>query len=115
MLSWNFLHLIRTNEISPLNLIVTIMTVNLSAVVELMVVDDMLTVPEGGMAFVCINVTNSEQMRETDIILSFSVTEGNTFTIVCPLYLLLLLTFLIINYQEKVKIIEPSIGQACLL
>ena len=55
------------------------MTVNLSAV---MIVDDLLTVSEGGMAFVCVNVTNSEQMRETDIILSFSVTEGNNFTIV---------------------------------
>ena len=90
------------------------MTVNLSAVVELMVVDDVLTVPEGGTALVCVNVTNSQQMREIDIILSFSVTEGNNFTIVCPLYLLLLLIFLIINYQEKVEIIEPSMGQACL-
>ena len=60
-----------------LNLIVTI---NLSAVVELMVVDDLLTVPEGGTAFICVNVTNSGQLREIDIILSFSVTEGNNFT-----------------------------------
>ena len=60
-----------------LNLIVTI---NLSAVVELMVVDDLLTVPEGGTTFICVNVTNSGQLREIDIILSFSVTEGNNFT-----------------------------------
>ena len=74
------MHLRRTNEISPLNLIVTIMTINLSAVVELMVVDDLLIVPEGGMVLICINVTNSQQLRETDITLSFSVTEGNNFT-----------------------------------
>ena len=45
-----------------------------------MVVDDLLTVPEGGTALICVNVTNSQQLRETDIILSFSVTEGNNFT-----------------------------------
>ena len=71
------LRALRMNEISPLNLIVTI---NLSAVVKLMVLDDMLTVPEGGTALICVNVINSQQLRETDIILSYLVTEGNSFT-----------------------------------
>ena len=76
------------------------MTINLSAVVELMIIDDMLTVPEGGMAFVCVNVTNSEQMREIDIILSFSVTEGNNFTSMSLIFIIVV-DFLV-NYQEKV-------------
>lgn len=45
-----------------------------------MVVDDTLTVPEGGMTLICVNVTNSQQQRETDIILTYSVTVGNSFT-----------------------------------
>ena len=45
-----------------------------------MVVDDLLMVPEGGMALFCVNVTNSQQLREIDITLSFSVTEGSNFT-----------------------------------
>jgi hypothetical protein len=47
-----------------------------------MVVDDLLTVPEDVQTalLVCVNVTNSEQLRETDVLLSFSVTEGNGFT-----------------------------------
>ena len=65
------------NEISPLIIIVII---NLSAVVELMGLDDRLTVPEGGTALICVNVTNSQQLRETDIIISYLVTPVNSFT-----------------------------------
>jgi hypothetical protein len=53
---------------------------DLSAVVELMVVDDTLRIPEGGMAFICVSVTGSLQQRETDIILTHSVIVGNSFT-----------------------------------
>ncbi len=56
------------------------MIVNLSSVVELMVVDDLLTVSEGRTVFICVNVTNSLQQRETDIILTYSIIEGNNFT-----------------------------------
>ena len=45
-----------------------------------MVVDDIQSVPETvGIVFVCVNVTNGQQQRETDIILTYSVTEGNSF------------------------------------
>ena len=56
------------------------MTVNLSAAVELMILDDMLTVSEGGTTLICVNITNSQQLRETDIILSYLIVpEGNSF------------------------------------
>ena len=46
-----------------------------------MVVDDIVTVSEAvGTVFICVNVTNSQEQRETDIILTYSVTEGNSFT-----------------------------------
>ena len=52
----------------------------LPAVVELVVADNMLTIPEGEMVFVCVNATNSLRERQTDIILTYSVTVGNRFT-----------------------------------
>jgi hypothetical protein len=74
------MHTLRMNEIVPILNYDYNMTVNLSSVVELMVVDDLLTVPEGGTVFICVNVTNSLQLRETDIILTYTITEGNNFT-----------------------------------
>ena len=70
------LRALRTNEIFHLNLIVTI---NLSAVVELMVLDSRLTVPEGGTTLICVNITNSQQLRETDIILLYTFIGGFGF------------------------------------
>ena len=37
-------------------------------------------IPEGGMAFICVNVTGGLQQRETVITLTHSVTIGNGFT-----------------------------------
>lgn len=48
--------------------------------VDLTVADDTLIIPEGGMAFICVNVTGSRQQRETDITLTHLVTVGNGFT-----------------------------------
>ena len=47
--------------------------------VELAVVDDTLSVSEGDTVSVCVNVTNSQQQREKDIILTYSVINGNSF------------------------------------
>ena len=50
------------------------------SVVDLMVADDTLMIPEGGMAFICVNVTGGLQQRETNITLTHSVAVGNGFT-----------------------------------
>ena len=58
-----------------------------------MVLDDILMIDEGETAYICVNVTNSQQQREVDIILTFSVTEGNEFTSMSSnLHVILMLT-----------------------
>ena len=64
-----------------------------------MVVDDTLMVPEGGMTFICVNVTNSQQQRETDLILTYSVTVGNSFTsTLLSIHVIIWLLMLFLNY-----------------
>ena len=86
-----------------------------------MVIDDLLTVPEGGTTFICVNVTNSQQLREIDIILSFSVTEGISMFMsqVLHAFIAFLLNFIgeNMNFQilnDTTFIITRDVSQVCL-